>query len=55
MDRLGGDGAHPRNIAFLDLCVPDGKSSRLSQLNPKNLVMLSPTGNPLLSIKEPHG
>ena len=51
VNRLGGKGARPKNTTFLDIYMPDGKGTRLSQVNPRSLSMLLKVGNPLVIIK----
>ena len=49
--RLSEEGVRPKDSIFLDLYVLDGKSSRLSQLNPKCFDMLFQVGNLLFTIR----
>ena len=50
-DKLSREGARPKDSICLDLYVPDGKGSRLSQMRPKCSGMLSHAGNLLFIIK----
>ena len=50
-ERLSGEGARPKDFTCFDLYVPDGKGSRLSQMNSKYSSMLSCAGNLLFIIR----
>ena len=50
-DSLSTEDARPKDSAYLDFYVPDGKGNRLSQLSQKCSGLLSQTGNLLLIIK----
>ena len=50
-DRLSGEGARSKDSACLELYVPGGKDSRLSQMSPKCSGMLSNAGNLLFIIR----
>ena len=48
---INGEGVRPKDSAYLDLYVLDGKGSRLSQMSPKHSDMLSQAGNLLFIIR----
>ena len=50
-DRLSEEGVSPKDSACLDLYVPDGKGSRLTQMSPKCSGMLSQVGNLLFILR----
>ena len=51
INRLVREIAKPKITTLLDFYMLDGKGSRLSELNPKSLDMLSQVDNPLVIIK----
>ena len=50
-DRLSREGVRPKDSACLDLYVPDGKNSRLSEMSPKCSGMIFYAGNLLFIIR----